>query len=74
MKKKDKIAAVLEIMAGVDRRAELERMAWYDISFCLNKTCDRVDCRRHRSRMPVGIPVTASLFAGGDDCEWYLEV
>ena len=44
-----------------------------DITFCSNEECLRTDCKRHPSRVPVGIPV--SMFIGmqsdGKDCRYY---
>ena len=46
----------------------------HDICFCMRDDCPRVDCYRHRSHAPVGIPYSISRLHTDDVslCEWYL--
>lgn len=46
----------------------------YDYSFCERKDCPRLNCRRHRSHAPVGVPFSVSRLFNGSEfetCEWY---
>lgn len=44
----------------------------YDITFCVNKQCDKTDCKRHHSKMPIGVPITVSDLSG-DNCLYWSE-
>lgn len=54
-------------------------MFWnYDITFCCDKSCPRESCMRHRTRIPVGVPVSISDLScyrnENGDCEYYYQV
>lgn len=44
-----------------------------DISFCMNKDCERKDCRRHWENTPGAGLYSMTQFEEGDGskCEWY---
>lgn len=45
----------------------------YDITFCCDKSCPYVDCRRHHSKIPKGIPVSILMESPkkDDKCDLY---
>ena len=40
----------------------------HDITFCVNEECENKKCIRHKSHIPIGIPVSICDL-GGDDVE-----
>lgn len=48
----------------------------YDYTFCVDKSCDKRDCERHWTKIPVGIPVSVSdlgRFRGMDGwCDYHV--
>jgi len=45
----------------------------YDITFCPNEKCNKLDCERHYSHHPIGVPfsVFAESQKKGDECKMY---
>lgn len=48
----------------------------YDYTFCTDRHCERRDCERHWTKIPVGIPVSVSdlgQFRGVDGrCDYHV--
>lgn len=46
-----------------------------DITFCSNENCSHMDCRRHHTRTPKGVPYSNARFGNADGvCSEYLPV
>lgn len=41
----------------------------YDITFCVNEKCENKKCIRHKSHIPIGIPVSISDLRGNEEEE-----
>ena len=45
----------------------------YDITFCPDESCKRLDCERHYSHRPIGIPISVFMESPkkDDECKMY---
>jgi hypothetical protein len=46
-------------------------MNGFDLTYCTNEKCSRIDCRRHHTKTPTGFFVWLSKFKE-KNCKYYL--